>query len=67
MCGGKGVPPYYWDGDELNPFYGLYSNDNLGGWMLAERNIRGRDATDVVQEAAERIREEMENMERRRR
>ena len=39
---GAGVPTYYWDGPELNPYVGLFENDSLGGWMLAERNIRGR-------------------------
>jgi hypothetical protein len=54
---GLGTPPYYWDGPVLNPLVGLYQNDNLGGWMMAERNIRGRDSADIVQEAAETIRE----------
>jgi ABC-type glycerol-3-phosphate transport system substrate-binding protein len=53
---GKGRAPYYWDGDKLNPFVGLYENDNVGGWMLAQRNIGGRDSAGIVQEAAEMIR-----------
>ena len=53
---GKGRAPYYWDGDKLNPYVGLYENDNIGGWMLAQRNIGGRDAEGVVKEAAETIR-----------
>lgn len=53
---GLGRAPYYWDGDKLNPDVGLYQNDNLGGWMLAARNIAGRSSEDVVAEAAETIR-----------
>lgn len=53
---GLGRAPYYWDGDKLNPDVGLYQNDNLGGWMLAARNIAGRSSQDVVREAAETIR-----------
>lgn len=53
---GNGRAPYYWDGDKLNPYVGLYENDNIGGWMLAERNIGGRDAESIVKEAAEMIR-----------
>jgi hypothetical protein len=56
---GKGRAPYYWDGDKLNPHVGLYQNDNLGGWMLAARNIGGQDAESVVREAAETIRTKM--------
>ena len=37
----KGVPLYYWDGKELNPYIGLFHNENLAGWMLAARNIKG--------------------------
>ena len=29
---GNGVPTYYWDGPELNPYVGLFENDSLGGW-----------------------------------
>lgn len=53
---GNGRAPYYWDGDKLNPYVGLYENDNIGGWMLAQRNIGGRDAESIVKEAAEMIR-----------
>jgi len=53
---GKGKPSYYWDGDKLNPYVGLYENENLGGWMLAERNIAGRDSKSIIQEAAAKIR-----------
>jgi multiple sugar transport system substrate-binding protein len=56
---GKGLPPYYSDGPELNPLVGLYQNANLGGWMLAMRNIKGQDASSVVDQAAEKIREKM--------
>lgn len=62
---GKGVAPYYWDGPELNPQYGLYTNQSLGGWMLAERNIRGRGAEEIVMEAAENIREKKADLDRR--
>lgn len=63
---GKGVPPYYWDGPELNPLYGLYTNASLGGWMLAERNIRGRASAEIVADAANQIREKKADLERRR-
>ena len=53
---GKGKASYYWDGDKLNPYVGLYENDNIGGWMLAQRNIAGRDLKDVIQEAAATLR-----------
>lgn len=56
---GKGRAPYYWDGDTLNPHVGLYQNDDLGGWMLAARNIGGQDAESIVREAAETIRTKM--------
>jgi ABC-type glycerol-3-phosphate transport system substrate-binding protein len=61
----KGAPPYYWDGPELNPFYGLFHNQSLGGWMLAERNIRKRDSRAIVQEAAENIRKKKADLARR--
>jgi len=57
---GKGVPPYYWDGPVLNPLTGLYQNANLGGWMLAMRNIMGKKSEDIVAEAAQNIRKKME-------
>lgn len=63
---GKGTPPYYWDGPQLNPYVGTYQNDSLGGWMLAERNIRGRGAEEIVKEAAETIREKVADVKRRR-
>ena len=63
---GKGTPPYYWDGPELNPLYGLYTNDSLGGWMLAERNIRRRGSREIVQQAAETIRKKKADLARRR-
>ena len=63
---GNGVPTYYWDGPELNPYVGLFENDSLGGWMLAERNIRGRAADEIVAEAAETIREKKADVEQRR-
>jgi multiple sugar transport system substrate-binding protein len=56
---GQGRAPYYWDGDKLNPYVGLYENDNLGGWMLAARNIGGQDAESVVHEAADQIRKKI--------
>jgi ABC-type glycerol-3-phosphate transport system substrate-binding protein len=63
---GKGVPTYYADGPELNPYVGLFENESLGGWMLAERNIRGRPAEEIVVEAAETIREKKADVEQRR-
>lgn len=59
---GKGRAPYYWDGDKLNQNVGLYQNDNLGGWMLAARNIGKQDAESVVREAAEQIRTKMADL-----
>lgn len=59
---GLGRAPYYWDGDTLNPFVGIYQNDNLGGWMLAARNIGGRSSEDVIKEAAEKIRAKQADM-----
>lgn len=59
---GKGRAPYYWDGDKLNPYVGVYQNDNLGGWMLAARNIGKQDAENVVREAAEQIRSKMADL-----
>ena len=62
---GKGTPPYYWDGPELNPLVGLYQNANRGGRMLAERNIRGTDSETIVRETAEWIRERVAELEAR--
>lgn len=59
---GQGRAPYYWDGDKLNRFVGLYQNDNLGGWMLAAHNIGQQDAESVVKEAAEVIRTKQADM-----
>ena len=59
---GKGRAPYYWDGDKLNRFVGIYQNDNIGGWMLAQRNIGGRDSESVIKEAAELIRTKQADM-----
>jgi len=59
---GKGVPLYYWDGKELNPFIGLYHNDNLGGWMVAMRNIKEMKPEAVIDEAADKIRKKMRKM-----
>lgn len=57
---GKGVPTYYWDGPVLNPLTGLYDNSNLGGWMLAMRNIMNKKSEDIVDEAAAVIRKKMD-------
>jgi multiple sugar transport system substrate-binding protein len=56
---GKGVPLYYWDGKELNPYIGLFHNENLAGWMLAMRNIKGLKSEAVVDEAAGQVRRKM--------
>ena len=56
---GKGVPLYYWDGKELNPYIGLFHNENLAGWMLAARNIKAMKADAVVDEAANQVRKKM--------
>jgi multiple sugar transport system substrate-binding protein len=56
---GKGVPLYYWDGKELNQHIGLYHNENLAGWMLAARNIKGMKSEAVVDEAAAQVRKKM--------
>jgi multiple sugar transport system substrate-binding protein len=56
---GKGVPLYYWDGKELNQHIGLYHNENLAGWMLAARNIKGMKSEAVVDEAAGQVRKKM--------
>ena len=56
---GKGVPLYYWDGKELNQHIGLYHNENLAGWMLAARNIKGMKADAVVDDAANQVRKKM--------
>ncbi len=58
---GKGVPGYYWDGSELNPLTGLYQNSNLGGWMLAMRNIKKIDSGEIVDQAAEQIRKKIKD------
>jgi hypothetical protein len=55
----KGVPLYYWDGKELNPYIGLFHNENLAGWMLAARNIKGMKSEQVVDEAAAQVRKKM--------
>ncbi len=59
---GKGVTLYYWDGKEMNPLTGLYHNDNLAGWMLAMRNIKGMKAEAIVDEAANTIRKRMKKV-----
>ncbi|HEY7517269.1 MAG TPA: extracellular solute-binding protein [Methylomirabilota bacterium] len=56
---GKGVPLYYWDGKELNPHIGLFHNENLAGWTLAARNIKGMKSDAVVDEAANQVRKKM--------
>lgn len=56
---GKGVPLYYWDGKELNPYIGLFHNENLAGWTLAMRNIKGMKADAIVDEAANQVRKKM--------
>ena len=61
----QGVPGYYWDGPELNPLTGLYQNDSLGGWMLAERNIRGTKSEDIIDMAVNSIREKHEELKQR--
>ena len=55
----KGVPLYYWDGKELNQHIGLSHNENLAGWMLAMRNIKGMKSDAVVDEAAAQVRKKM--------
>ncbi len=55
----KGVPLYYWDGKELNPYIGLFHNENLAGWMLAMRNIKGMKSDAIVDEAAGQVRKKM--------
>jgi hypothetical protein len=55
----KGVPLYYWDGKELNQHIGLFHNENLAGWMLAARNIKGMKSEQVVDEAAAQVRKKM--------
>jgi hypothetical protein len=59
---GQGRAPYYWDGDILNPYVGIYQNDNLGGWMLAARNIANRPSEEIVMEAADQIRTKLSDM-----
>jgi multiple sugar transport system substrate-binding protein len=56
---GKGVPLYYWDGKELNPHIGLFHNENLAGWLLAARNIKGMKSEAVIDEAAAQVRKKM--------
>ncbi len=62
---GDGIPGYYWDGPVLNPLTGLYQNDSLGGWMLAERNIRGTKSEGIIDQAANTIREKLAEIKRR--
>jgi hypothetical protein len=59
---GKGVPLYYWDGKELNPYIGLYHNDNLSGWMVAMRNIKKAKSEAIIDEAANKIRGKMKRV-----
>ncbi len=59
---GKGMTLYYWDGKEMNPLTGLYHNDNLAGWMLAMRNIKGMKAEAVIDEAANTVRKRMKKV-----
>jgi multiple sugar transport system substrate-binding protein len=59
---GKGVPLYYWDGKEMNPLIGLYHNENLAGWMLAMRNIKGMKSEEVIDEAANQVRKKMKKV-----
>ena len=59
---GKGMPIYYWDGKEMNPYVGLFHNDNLSGWMIAMRNIKNMKAEAVVDEAANQIRKKMKRV-----
>jgi ABC-type glycerol-3-phosphate transport system substrate-binding protein len=59
---GKGMPIYFWDGQELNPFVGLYHNENLSGWMVAMRNIKKTKAETVVDEAANQLRKKMKRL-----
>jgi multiple sugar transport system substrate-binding protein len=58
----KGVPIYYWDGKEINPFVGLYHNENMGGWMMATRNLKKMKAETIVEEAANQIRKKIKRM-----
>ena len=44
---------------ELNPYIGLFHNENLAGWMLAARNIKGMKSEQVVDEAAGQVRKKM--------
>ena len=53
------MPLHYWDGKELNPYIGLYHNENLAGLMLAMRNIKGMKSDAVVDEAASQVRKKM--------
>ena len=59
---GKGVPLYYWDGKEMNPYIGLYHNENLGGWMVAMRNIKRDKSEAIIDEAANKIRSKMKRV-----
>jgi hypothetical protein len=56
---GQGVPLYYWDGKELNPYIGLFHNENLAGLLLAQRNIKGMKSDAIVAEAADQVRRKM--------
>jgi multiple sugar transport system substrate-binding protein len=58
----KGVPIYYWDGREVNPLAGLLYNENLPGWMVAMRNIKGMKAEAVVDEAAAKLRSKVKRL-----
>ena len=59
---GQGVPLYYWDGKEMNPYIGLYHNENLGGWMVAMRNIKKDKSEAIIDEAANKIRSKMKRV-----
>jgi len=56
---GKGSPPYYWDGPILNPLAGICEDINLGGWMLALRNIKKVKSEEIVEQAAETLRKKI--------
>jgi hypothetical protein len=46
----------------MNPYIGLYHNDNLAGWMLAMRNIKKAKSEAIVDEAANKIRSKMKKV-----
>jgi hypothetical protein len=56
---GQGVPLHYWDGKELNPYVGLFHNENLAGLMVAQRNIKGMKADAVIDAAVAQVRSKM--------